>query len=136
MSTSIETKLYQAASVNAGLVSLLGSPFRWYPVQLTEGSAYPAITILRVSGPGYYALNGRMATTLYRIQFTIWEGPQPDDTDSTLNALKAFLDTFSATGITSNFGKVVSERRGFYAETQPGIYQTSVDAMIFNNDNT
>lgn len=135
MSTPIEVKLYAAASQNPGLIAQLGSsPFRWYNVQLTEGSAYPAIVVLRVSGPPLYAMSNRVTTTRYRMQFTIWEGYTPDDTDAVFGALRSFLDTFSATGIAANFAEIVNVKRGIFTDTQPGVFQTIVDAMIYNND--
>jgi hypothetical protein len=137
MSLPIEVKLFAAASAFPALQAVLGSsPFRWYNVQLTEGSAYPAIVILKVSGPKLASYGGINSTSRYRIQFTIWEGPTPDVTDSTLSALRAFLAQFSGTAITGNYSPVVNELRRLYAETQPPIYQTIVDAMVTNNDTT
>jgi hypothetical protein len=137
-STPILVKLFAAASANAGLHALLGaSPFRWYNLQLTEGSAYPAIVVQKVSGvPQFYNIGGRGPTTVYRIQFTIWEGPVPDDTNAVLQALRVFLDTFSAVENPAQYpNQIMNEMDGFYADTQPGIFQTLVDAFIYNADN-
>jgi hypothetical protein len=137
-STPILVKLAEAAEVYAPLTALLGTaPFRWWNKQLVEGSAYPAITAMKVSGvPMFYNVGGRGPTTVYRVQFTIWEGLTPDDTDAVLQALRTFLDTFSAVENTGQFpNQIVMERDGFYAQTQPGIFQTLVDALIYNADN-
>ena len=137
MSTSIETKLRTAALTFAPLTALLGtSPFRWYNTQFTEGSGYPAIVVRRVSGVPLWAIVGRMQNSWMRLQFTIWEGEVPDDSDATLEALRKFLDQFSATNNAGQFANQILNDgiRGFYAETQPGVFQTILDAMIFNND--
>ena len=138
MSTPLEVKLFSAASADSALTALLGSsPFRWYNVQLTEGSAYPAITVHRISGAPLYAADGRNTLALYRMQVTIWEGQTPDTSDSVLSALRSFLDSFSATGVPSQTeNRIVNVMRALYAETQPAIFQTVVDVMIRSSDAT
>jgi hypothetical protein len=135
MSTSIEAKLRIAASADATLPSLLGTtPFRWYDTQLVEGSAYPAMVCLRVSDVPTYVNQGQNPMELVRIQITIWEGQTAETTDALINALENFLATFSATsviGYASN--RIVNKRRGFFAQTQPGIFQNIIDVMIWNN---
>lgn len=138
MSTSIETKLRIAALADSTLVSLLqtgSGQFRWYNTQLVQGSAYPAIVVNRISGAPLYVNVGRNPLSQIRVQFTIWEGPNPGTTDGTLEALREFLDTFSATGISSQApNTILNVMSGLFAETQPGIFQTILDAMIWNND--
>ena len=141
MSTSIETKLRTAAIANAGLTALLGTaPFRWYNTQENQGPPpsagvqFPCITAQQVSGVPIYNLGGRGPMNQIRVQFTIWEGPTPDTTDAVLQALRVFLDTFSAVQAGNFANQIVNDgRRGFYAATKPGIFQKFVDVMIWNN---
>ena len=136
MSTPLVVKLRQAAVTNAGLTSVLGSaPFRWYNTQLYEGSAYPAITANQISSVPVYSVTGRNPLARARVQFTIWEGQTPDDTNSVLDALRAFLDSFSAVGNPTQFANQInSELDRLYPATQPPIFQTLVDAYIYNSD--
>jgi hypothetical protein len=138
MSTPLEVKLRQAALADPSLTALLGltgNTFRWYSVQLYEGSAYPAVTCHQISSVPVYSFSGRNPLARARVQFTIWEGQTPDDTNSVLDALRSFLDTFSAVGNPTQFpNQIVAELDGLYPNTQPGIYQTIVDAMIYNSD--
>lgn len=135
--TPLLVKLRTKAALNAGLTSLLGAaPFRWYNMQLAEGSAFPAITAMKVSGIPFYNVGQRGPSTVYRIQFTIWEDQVPDDTNSVLQALRVFLDSFSAVENTAQYPvQILNERGGLYPLTQPPIYQTSIDALIYNADN-
>jgi hypothetical protein len=144
MPTSIEAKLYQAASVNAGLLALLGgSPpnFRWSDTQEIPGSPYPAVVVHKISNPKLYSLggpttSGRNPRSQVRVQFTIWEGYTPDTSASVETAIYAFLDTFSATATGFPDNQIVNVTDGLYAETQPSVYQTMIDVMIRNDDNT
>lgn len=136
-STPLEVKLFAAALANPGLQAVLGtSPFRWYSTQLTAGSAYPAIVAHQVSGAPLYTLPGRNPMGRYRVQFTIWEGYVPDTTNAVLDALRSFMDSFSA--ITSGFpaNVMVNQTDGLWAETQPGVFQTILDYFVWNNDTT
>lgn len=137
MSTPIEVKLFQAASANPGLLAVLGtSPFRWYSTQLTPGSQFPAIVAHQVSGQNLNAFQGRLQSSRLRVQFTIFEGPVPDTSNTVWDALMAFMDSFSATatGIPNN--QIANITDGMYVETQPPIFQTMVDFFIWNQDNT
>ena len=138
MSSPLEVKLRTAALLDSTLTGLLGtSPFRWYSIQLYEGSAFPAMTVHQISSKPLYSVGGRNTLALCRVQFTIWEGYTPDDSNSVLDALRAFIDTFSAVGNPAQFpNQIVLETDGLYPNTQPGIYQTIVDVFIHNSDAT
>ncbi len=136
MSTPLVVKLRQAAIYFTPLTGVLGTnPFKWYNTQLYEGSAYPAIPAQQVSSVPVYSISGRNPLARARVQFTIWEGQRPDDTNSVLEALREFLDSFSAVGNPTQFAnQIINERDGLYPGTQPGIFQTMVDAYIYNSD--
>jgi hypothetical protein len=137
MATSLETKLRTQASAYAPLTALLGNPFRWYDSQLLQGSLYPAIVVMQVSGSPTYVQTGRLPTGFTRIQFTIW------DTDSERArrveaALESFLDQFNAIGIPGLVqypNEIVLQRAGYFAEPAPALFQRINDAMIFSNSN-
>jgi len=135
--TPIEAKLRNAAALDAGLAALLGTaPFRWFDTQETPGAAFPAVTVQEISAVPLYANTGQNPMALVRVQITIWEGQAADETDSVLNALQAFLATFSATSIPGQASnRIVNRWRRMYTETQPGVYLRMVDVMIWNNDN-
>lgn len=137
MPTSIETKLYQAASANATLLSLLGGAppsFRWSDTQEVPGATYPAVVCHRISNPKLYSVGGKNPISQVRVQLTIWEGYTPDTTASVESAIYAMLATFCATstGIVDN--QVANVTDGLFAETQPSVYQTMIDVMIRNDD--
>jgi hypothetical protein len=118
-------------------VALLGTnPFRWSSTQLTAGWPYPAIVAHQVSGPPLYVLGGRNPMSRVRVQFTIWEGYTPDTTNAVLDALRSFMDGFTATPTAIPNNQLADLRDGLWAETQPGVYQTLADYFIWNNDST
>lgn len=139
MSTSLKAKLFAAAELDAGLAALLGSaPFRWYDVQLRQGSAFPAVEVLLVSNPRTYVMAGRMPTGWARVQFTIFGlGPSSENADAVAQALVNFLGTFNAIGIPGLAVypcQLVGDRDAGQAATQPLTYMRILDAMIFSND--
>ena len=137
MSTPIEVKFRTAAAANAGLTALLGtSPFRWYDTQLVPGTAFPAMVCYRVSAVPLYVNVGQNPLELIRVQITIWEGPEPDTANSLIDALQNFLANFSATTVAFSQNRIVNKRRGLYTDTQPGIFQNTVDVMVWNNATT
>ncbi len=144
--TPLTVKLWTAAQADSVLPTLLLSnsfvgsqaPFngvlRWYDLQLRQTSPYPAVTVQQVSGVPYQGQQ-RNPLSKYRTQFILWEGQTRDTGGALVLALMNFLDTFSA----SQAGQrslVIDVRDGFYAQTDPGIYQRIVDAFIFNDDTT
>lgn len=142
MSTSIEAKLFAAASADPTLQGLLGSnPFRWFNTQLAKGTEQPffppplSVTIMVISDVPLYANVVRNMNSKARVQFTLWEGPQPDTSDTLLNAIRNFLDNLCFTSGTT-FTQIINVRRGYIAQTQTGVFQKIVDAYIWNDDTT
>jgi hypothetical protein len=117
-----------------GVQAPFNGSFRWYDRQLWEGSPYPAVTVMQVSGVPYQA-SYRNPVSKYRTQFMLWEGPTPDIAGALLTAIQTFMDSFSAAQAGQR-SLVIDVRDGFYAATQPGIYQRIVDAYIFSDDTT
>jgi hypothetical protein len=137
MPTPLKDKLYAAALATPALTAFLGtSPMRWSPTQYVQGQAAPAVSVKVISAPKQYSYTARMATNRQRVQFTIWS-KSPEEAEQIEMALLSFLDTFSASGITSGQlspNQVVNTRDGFYPQAQPPFYWRVVDAQIFNND--
>jgi hypothetical protein len=142
--TSLEVKLRTAALAYPDLVALLtnspskpGFPdFRWYNIQLIQGSAFPAVVVQLVSSGQSYSNYQRLSTSFSRIQFTIW------DTDSDRgrqveNVLYQFLDQFNPAGLNSNLtnypNSIVLTRAGMYPTPNPPQFWRQSDVQIFDN---
>lgn len=140
MTTSIETKLRTAAAATPALTAYLGtSPFRWYDMQQSQGSALPSVVVLLVSAVDTYSTTARLATSLNRVQFTIWD-TDPEEARAIEQALIAFLETFNAfspvPGAAIQPNRVVMRRQSGQPQTEPLIFWRLVDAMIYNNENS
>lgn len=139
MASSLKSKLFAAAVLDAGLFALLGSAagFRWYDTQLKQGTTFPAITVREISNPEDYVVTGRLPTSWARYQFTIYgTGNDSENANTVRNALATFLDTFNAIGIAGLVtypNLIVGDRDGGIAQTQPLTYQRFVDVRIFSN---
>lgn len=141
MSTPIKERIRTAAIAFPGFTALLGTnPFRFYDLQLNQGSEFPAIVLTAVSNPQTYALVGRLPTSFSRFQFTIWSTNDALGMQK-LAALEAliieFLETLNLVGIPglcSYSNQVVNARDGWYPLPSPGNPQRLIDAMIFSND--
>jgi|ERR1700723_154054 len=136
---TLKAKLFSAASVNPGLQALLGtSPFRWYDTQLPQTATFPAVVVFQVSNPRDYVVGGRMSTSWNRIQFTVYgTGNDSQNASAVVSALEDFLAGFSAYSVSqfpSNANRIVSDRDGGVAQTQPLTYQRFVDAIILNDE--
>lgn len=136
MATPLKDKLLAAASADSGLQALLGTnPFRWWNIQLRQGSAFPAVVQQIISDPQDYAFTGQLPTSFARVQFTLWD-TDSERLETLQTALYSFLSGFSGSGITGlvaqpNF--VMNSRDGLYAQTQPVRYLRIIDAKVFNN---
>lgn len=144
--TSLKAKLFAAALLNPGLVSLLGggSPLllRFFDQQLpqTAGTGFPAVVVSQISDPQMYVGSGRLPTSWARMQFNIYgSGTDSQNADAIVQALAAFLDTFNGDGVTgrpASPNNIISDRDMGIAATQPLSYMRIVDARIFWNPNT
>jgi hypothetical protein len=143
--TSLKAKLFAAALLNPALVYLLGSGsplvMRWFDQQLSQsaGTGFPAVVVSQVSDPQMYVGSGRLPTSWARMQFTVYgTGGDSQNADAIVQALAAFLDTFSADGVTGRPASpcnILSDRDMGIAATQPLTYMRIVDARIFWNPN-
>jgi hypothetical protein len=151
MYTSLKAKLFAAALENPGLVYILGggSPLvlRWFDEQLPQsaGTGFPAIVVRQISNPQMYATPGRLPTSFARMQFDCYgaqatggntEPADSQSTDALVQALMSFLDTFAADGITGRPQtpvRILADRDGGIALTQPMTFKRIVDAEIFWN---
>lgn len=142
MSTPVKDRMRTAAMADATLAALLGStPFRWYDDQLVQGSNFPAVVAMQVSGNKTYTNAGRLPTGWSRFSFTIWGGYSSygaEQREAVGAALTAFLDSWNGgTGIAGNAqypNLCVLERDAIFASTQTPVYQKIMDFMIFSND--
>lgn len=136
MGTPLKDKIRTAAAANAGLQALLGtSPFRWWNLQLNQGSAFPAVVAQIISDPQDYCFTGQLPTSFARVQLTLWD-TDSERLETLQSALYDFLAGFSGSGITGlvaqpNF--VMNSRDGLYAQSQPPRYLRIIDAKVFNN---
>lgn len=140
MATSLIVKIITAASSYLPLTALLqvvGGPFRMYPLQIDQGTVFPAVAVQQISGPQVYALSGRMATNTARVQFTVFGlAPGGENARSVIAAIVTFLDQFNADGITNRVispNQALSPMETGIAATQPETFQIRMDAFIFNN---
>lgn len=136
---SLKAKLFAAASANAGLQALLGTnPFRWHDTQLPQQDAFPAVVVLIVSNPADYVFTGRTPTSWSRVQFTVYgTGNDSENASLVVNALQDFLVTFNAYSprtLPANANRIVNDKDGGIADTQPLTYQRFVDVMILNDE--
>lgn len=137
---TLKDKLFAAASVNTGLLALLGtSPFRWFDIRLPQQATFPAVVVFVVSDPRTYVANGRLSTSDTRVQFTVYgTGNNSENASAVVTALADFFATFNAIGIPGlpvYPNRIVGDREGGVAQTQPLTYQRFVDVMIFNDEN-
>ena len=140
---TLKAKLYTAASANAGLTALLGTPPSWFDTQLPQQPSppptFPAVVVYIVSAPKTYVLGGRLSTYFARVQFTIYgTGNDSQNASAVVAALEDFLATFNPIGVSGlpvYPNTIVSDRDGGIAQTQPLTYQRFLDVMIFNDEN-
>jgi hypothetical protein len=145
--TPITVKLWNAAKLDPVLPSLLLSnslignqaqfngTFRWYDLQLRQFSPYPAVTNRVISSVPFQGQQ-RNPISKVRVELTLWEGQVRDYQGLLLQAVMNFLDTFTASQSVSRPLVIQDGTDGFYAQTDPGIYQRIVEAFIFNNTTT
>ena len=137
---TLEAKLRAAAAAYAPLTALIGSPPRWWDTQRQQGSAFPSVTVLLVSGNKTYVFTGRLPTGWSRVQFTI-EADSGEAARGVEAALAAMLDQANFVGVPGLAqypSRIVLIRGGLNTEMQPGTpgrWWRTVDAMIFSNDN-
>jgi len=139
MSSTLVVKIISAASAYSPLSSLLGSaPFRMFPMQLPQGTAFPAVLVQVISNPRAYAVDRRMATSFARVQFTIFgSAPGGENARAVESAICSFLDQFNTTGVSGlpiYPNRVVGSREFGIAATSPETFQIKTDAMIFDNE--
>ena len=140
MGTPLKVKLFNAASANAGLQALLGtSPFRWYDTQLPQTATFPCVVAFLVSDPRDYEARGQMSTSWNRVQLTVF-GTGNDSTEASavvaavLTFVRGFFAYNAGASATQSANKVVSDRDGGIAETQPLTYQRFLDVMFLNDE--
>lgn len=139
MPTSLEVKLRTAALAWPAF-SILGpsNAFRWYDLQLKQGSLFPAVAVQVISNKKDYAFQAPVLTSWYRVQFTIWAQPDSAATDAVLQAILGFLMQFNATGnpgqnaYAPNF--MLNNLTGMEPALQPPVFKRVADFMMYSND--
>jgi hypothetical protein len=141
MATPLKDKIRAAAIATPAFTALLGtSPFRWYDIQLNQGSQFPAVVVQIISGAPAYVMAGRLQCSTTRVQFTLWGQNNATGVAflaSLESALLTFLDQLNLIGIAGLVqypNLVVGSRDGFVAIPQPGNPLRLIDAMIYSND--
>lgn len=141
MPTPLKDRIRSAAIATPALTALLGTnPFRWYDIQLVQGSALPAVVVQIISGAPVYVVAGRLSNSSTRVQFTLWgvnTAAGMASLASLESALVTFFDSLNLVGIpglAQYQNMVVGARDGFIAIPQPGNPLRLIDAMIWSND--
>lgn len=136
--SSLKARLYSAASVDAGLVALLGSsPFRWFDQRLPQGRSFPAVVVEMVSDPGDYVASGKMPTGWVRCQFRIYgSGNDSENANTVARALTSFLNTFDGPGIPglATYPNLITNDMDMgIAQTDPLTFMRLVDVRLYIN---
>jgi hypothetical protein len=140
---SIKVKLFTQASQFTGLKTLLGTTpanFRWFDVQLPQSQAtFPAVVVNQIGAPPMYVANGRLSTYFARMQLTVYgTGNDSENATTVVQALKDFFKVFNATAVASAPAfpnRILQDKDGGIAATQPLTYQRFIDVMVFNDEN-
>jgi hypothetical protein len=136
MASSLKSRIWAAASANAGLQALLGTnPFRLFDVQLPQNPApmFPAVTMFQVSKPRDFTVSGRLVTATARMQFTVYgTGADSENASAVVAALIAFFDSLGGDG----WGVIgiANDRDGGIAQTAPLTYTRTLDVMVFDDE--
>lgn len=142
MANTLEVKLVNGMLAYSALTSLLAKASDGqaaiYEMQEYQGSAFPAITFVLVSSVPDYSITQRLATSLNRVQFTIWAN-DPETTRAIQVQLEAFIDQvniYDPTGASKarQPNWVTMRRSGGNPQTQPIVYWRIVDAFFWNNE--
>lgn len=142
MATSLKEKLFAQASSFPELQALLltGSPapFRWYDQQLPQKTVFPCVVVRIISNPSTYAVTGRLPTSFSRVEFRIYgTGSDSQNADLVAQAVSDFLDVFNGYGIVTphsvHANRIVGDRDGGVADTEPLTFLRMIDAQIYNN---
>lgn len=139
--TPLKDRIRAAAIVTPALTALLGTnPFRWYDMQLNQGSEFPAVVVQAVSNPESYAFTGQMPTSWNRMQFTLWgvnRGPEIAKLAALEAAMQTFFNSLNLIGISGLVqypNLIVAARDGFKPLPAPGNPQRIIDVMMFSNN--
>ncbi len=136
---SLKSRIFAAASVDAGLIALLGSnPFRWWDQQLQQGAGFPAVVMEMIGAPRDYVASGTMPTGWTRMQFRVYgEGTDSENANEVVDALDAFLRTLDLIGLPNSpaFPNLIVNDIDFgIVQTQPYTYMRLLDTKLFVND--
>jgi hypothetical protein len=139
---SLKEKLFAAASATPALQALLGSdPFQWADEQLVQGwdlGTFGAVVAYQISAPRDYATTGRFSTYRVRMQFTVYgTGNDSENASAIVSALEDFFATFKAIepSLTVYPNRILGDRDGGVAQTQPLTYTRTLDVSILNDEN-
>jgi hypothetical protein len=99
----IESKVIALLLANTAIAAIVGT--RVYPVDLPQGAALPAISVLRISGSQLYAGDGPVGLDNARIQVECWAG-----TYTTSKALPSLVRVAADACTTLLLMEQVSER--------------------------
>jgi hypothetical protein len=109
-------------------------------VQLPQAQAtFPAVVANQVSRPRMYVTNGRLSTSFATMQLTVYgSGNDSENASAVVAALEDFFKVFNATAVASAPAfpnRILRDKDGGIAQTQPLTYQRFVDVEIFNDEN-
>lgn len=141
MATPLKDRIRAAAIATPALTALLGTnPFRWYDLQLVQGSTLPAVVCQIISNTKNYVVGGRLVNSHSRVQFTLWGTNNSAGTAALASletALATFLDSLNLIGVTGLLqypNRIVMARDGFVPTPQPGNPLRLIDVMMASND--
>jgi hypothetical protein len=129
---TLESKLHAAAAANPTLAATLGSsPFRWYDKQLSPGSAFPAVSVLRVSTLPFDTQQGQLTIEAVRLQINAWS-TDPEQARLVCDQVMTFLQTFDAVGNGAYANYKISRRGAMFTQSQPAIHMEILEVRLFN----
>jgi len=141
MATPLKDRIRAAAIATPALTALLGTnPFRWYDMQLVQGSAFPAVVAQIISNTKSYVFGGRLPNSHSRVQLTLWGQNNAAGMTALANlevALGTFFDSLNLIGVSGLLqypNRIVGARDGFIATPQPGNPLRLIDVMMASND--
>jgi hypothetical protein len=146
--SSTESQIRAAAAIDPVLPGLLtdgAGPFRWFNVQLPQGSEFPAVLVRRISsihmythdirtlGGGEQANRSELEQILF--QFDVISA-QAEQGSQVYGAVRSFLDNLDLTGPdTGDFAQwgafILSQRAGMSFQLQPPAWVQTIDARIW-----
>ena len=141
--TTVEEQLRTAMLADPNISPLLGT--RWYIEPLPQNSAFPAVTVVRVSTIRQAMRNGNSSQTAdigwTRLQIDVWDNTDAASAQRVSQIAQYIIDvlkTFSAYGqgarTLTGSNRVLNQQLRAVPELQPPGYRAILDVKIWFTD--